>query len=243
MAEHTESQPEKKVLVAVDGSDHADYALDCKYTRGYIKELQRPEDRIVLLYIPDSYDFSLTKLGVFLQHMDINDRGLRHLHIIASQRFQILMLFGHILYSVRKFAPPKIIQKNMLLPDDLWRKAMYEELKADIDKRVKQMEEKYGKKMKEMNVSLSEEKSYNEVEIRDYSGNVTNVKFRSMAGKPEVVIVEAAKDENANLVVTGTRGLGKLRRTFLGSANRLTKHKNATQHNEYSIETQTNRVT
>lgn len=139
MAEHTESQPEKKVLVAVDGSDHADYALDW-----YIKELKRPEDRIVLLYIPDSYDFSLTS------------------------------------------------------------KAMYEELKADIDKRVKQMEEKYGKKMKEM--------------------NVTNVKFRSMAGKPEVVIVEAAKDENANLVVTGTRGLGKLRRTFLGSVSNYVLH-------------------
>lgn len=45
-----------------------------------------------------------------------------------------------------------------------------------------------------------------------------------MAGKPEEKIVEAARDENADVVVMGTRGLGKFRRTFIGSVSDYVLH-------------------
>ena len=44
-------------------------------------------------------------------------------------------------------------------------------------------------------------------------------KFRTGQGKPGEVICKIAEEENAKLIITGTRGLGKIRRTFLGSVS------------------------
>lgn len=33
------------------------------------------------------------------------------------------------------------------------------------------------------------------------------------------MIIQVAKEEKASLIVTGTRGMGKIRRTFLGSVS------------------------
>ncbi|KAK6166943.1 hypothetical protein SNE40_023538 [Patella caerulea] len=44
-------------------------------------------------------------------------------------------------------------------------------------------------------------------------------KFRTASGKPGEVIVDIVKQEKADLVVTGTRGLGKFRRTIMGSVS------------------------
>ena len=46
-----------------------------------------------------------------------------------------------------------------------------------------------------------------------------NGKFKTSYGKPGEMICQVAKEEHANLVVIGTRGLGKVRRTFLGSVS------------------------
>jgi nucleotide-binding universal stress UspA family protein len=42
---------------------------------------------------------------------------------------------------------------------------------------------------------------------------------KQMLGKVGEAIVEAAKEENAHLIIVGTRGMGKVRRTFLGSVS------------------------
>ncbi|KAH3880609.1 hypothetical protein DPMN_004528 [Dreissena polymorpha] len=42
-------------------------------------------------------------------------------------------------------------------------------------------------------------------------------KVKSVGGNPGEVVCRIAKEEGASIIVTGTRGMGKLRRTFLGS--------------------------
>ncbi|KAH9520427.1 hypothetical protein Btru_060765 [Bulinus truncatus] len=50
-------------------------------------------------------------------------------------------------------------------------------------------------------------------------------KLLSLQGdKPGEVIVKAAKDENVTSIVLGTRGLGKIRRTLLGSVSEYVVH-------------------
>ena len=44
-------------------------------------------------------------------------------------------------------------------------------------------------------------------------------RFRTGAGKPGEVILKIAKEEKATMIITGTRGLGKIRRTILGSVS------------------------
>lgn len=48
--------------------------------------------------------------------------------------------------------------------------------------------------------------------------------MKSVGGNPGEVIVRVAKEENASLIVTGTRGMGKIRRTFLGSISDFIIH-------------------
>lgn len=49
-------------------------------------------------------------------------------------------------------------------------------------------------------------------------------KFRTGQGKPGEVICKIAEEEGAQLIITGTRGLGKIRRTFLGSVSDFILH-------------------
>lgn len=44
-------------------------------------------------------------------------------------------------------------------------------------------------------------------------------KFRTAAGKPGEAICKIADEEKCDLIVTGTRGLGTVRRTLLGSVS------------------------
>lgn len=48
--------------------------------------------------------------------------------------------------------------------------------------------------------------------------------MKQMSGKPGEAIVEAAIEENADMVVVGTRGLGKVKRAFLGSVSDYCVH-------------------
>lgn len=57
-----------------------------------------------------------------------------------------------------------------------------------------------------------------------YSLEQIGGKVKSIGGSPGEVICQVAKDENAQLIVTGTRGMGKIRRTFLGSVSDYILH-------------------
>jgi nucleotide-binding universal stress UspA family protein len=50
-------------------------------------------------------------------------------------------------------------------------------------------------------------------------GNEIDCVFRTVYGKPGEVIVDVALNEDASLVVMGTRGMGQIRRTILGSVS------------------------
>lgn len=44
-------------------------------------------------------------------------------------------------------------------------------------------------------------------------------KLRTSSGKPGEVICNIAEEENAAMIITGTRGMGKMKRTILGSVS------------------------
>ncbi len=51
------------------------------------------------------------------------------------------------------------------------------------------------------------------------------MKSRTEGGlKPGQVIVNVANEEKANMIVMGTRGMGKIRRTLLGSVSDYVVH-------------------
>ncbi|XP_046333072.2 universal stress protein in QAH/OAS sulfhydrylase 3'region-like isoform X1 [Haliotis rufescens] len=77
------------------------------------------------------------------------------------------------------------------------------ELIKEEEVKVKHLVEKYSEKMKKIHVGG---------------------KVKQMTGKVGEAIVEAAKGENAAMIVVGTRGMGKIRRTFLGSVSDYCLH-------------------
>ena len=44
-------------------------------------------------------------------------------------------------------------------------------------------------------------------------------KIKQVVGKPRVEILRVAEEEHVEFIVTGTRGMGKVRRTLLGSVS------------------------
>ena len=48
--------------------------------------------------------------------------------------------------------------------------------------------------------------------------------MKQMTGKVGEAVVEASKTEDASLIVVGTRGMGKMRRTFIGSVSDYILH-------------------
>ncbi|XP_052781925.1 universal stress protein in QAH/OAS sulfhydrylase 3'region-like [Mya arenaria] len=87
---------------------------------------------------------------------------------------------------------PEIYDLSMASP------AVVDHLLKDLTKKVTALENKY----KEI------------VQKKKLTG-----KFRTGQGKPGEVVCKIAEEEKCKLVVTGTRGLGKVRRTFLGSVS------------------------
>ncbi|WAR25502.1 YQA3-like protein [Mya arenaria] len=87
---------------------------------------------------------------------------------------------------------PEIYDLTMASP------TVVDQLLKDVTKKVKALEKKYK----------------NIVEKKGLTG-----KFRTGQGKPGEVVCKIAEEEKCKLVVTGTRGLGKVRRTFLGSVS------------------------
>ncbi|CAL1539524.1 unnamed protein product [Lymnaea stagnalis] len=73
----------------------------------------------------------------------------------------------------------------------------------EMSERMKKIEDKFGHLM----------------EINGIQG-----KIRKGKGKPGEAIVKAANEEGATMIVTGTRGLSKLKRAFLGSVSDYVVH-------------------
>ncbi|XP_067683890.1 universal stress protein in QAH/OAS sulfhydrylase 3'region-like [Haliotis asinina] len=126
------------VALAVDESVHADNAF-----QWYCDHVQRDDDFLLLIHVPESYDFTM--------------------------------------------ASPAVV----------------ETLLRELEERVDNLEKKYKERLMSRRISG---------------------KFRTGAGKPGEVIVNIAKEEKAAMIITGTRGLGKFRRTILGSVSDYIVH-------------------
>lgn len=87
-----------------------------------------------------------------------------------------------------------VVQSPMVMADvtvltDLWQ---------EEEKRIKKLLETLGQKMKDHGIGG---------------------KVKSVSGSPGEVLIKVAKEEHASIIVTGTRGMGTIRRTFLGSVS------------------------
>ncbi|XP_041377539.1 universal stress protein YxiE-like [Gigantopelta aegis] len=77
------------------------------------------------------------------------------------------------------------------------------ELIKEEETKVKKLIERYSEKMKHAHLGG---------------------KVKQMTGKVGEAVVEASKTENASMIIVGTRGMGKMRRTFLGSVSDYILH-------------------
>jgi len=86
------------------------------------------------------------------------------------------------------------MSKGMHLPEGEWQK-----MKKREEEEMAEMRQIYDKKMKE--------------------ANLTDASLHVAYGKPGEAIVKAANDFEASMIVMGTRGMGTIRRTILGSVS------------------------
>ncbi|KAL4223528.1 hypothetical protein ACF0H5_016999 [Mactra antiquata] len=77
------------------------------------------------------------------------------------------------------------------------------ELLKDMEERTRDLVEKYSIKMREHNMS----------------GHV-----KQQCGKPGEAIIEASREEGVTMLILGTRGMGLVRRTFVGSVSDYCLH-------------------
>ncbi|KAH3877040.1 uncharacterized protein LOC127870788 [Dreissena polymorpha] len=77
------------------------------------------------------------------------------------------------------------------------------EMLKDTEERTTDLVQKFSNKMKD----------------KQMCGHV-----KQQCGKPEEAIVEGAREEGAILLILGSRGMGKVRRTFLGSVSDYCVH-------------------
>ncbi|XP_052679124.1 universal stress protein in QAH/OAS sulfhydrylase 3'region-like isoform X1 [Crassostrea angulata] len=81
---------------------------------------------------------------------------------------------------------------------------VHRELLEEIKQKVETLEDKYSKKMEDC--------------------GIRHGKFVKKHGDAGEAIIAVAEKEKANLIVTGCRGMGLLRRTFLGSVSDYVMH-------------------
>ncbi|KAL5015112.1 hypothetical protein ScPMuIL_009382 [Solemya velum] len=136
MAESTDTK--RVVAIAVDESEHSEQAF-----RWYMDNIRRPDDFLLLIHCPETYDFTMASPGVV------------------------------------------------------------EQLLKELEERVNKLEQTYRAKLK---------------------GHGVVGKFRTGSGKPGETICSISKEENATMIITGTRGLGKFRRTIMGSVSDYVIH-------------------
>ncbi|BFZ04329.1 hypothetical protein BsWGS_07367 [Bradybaena similaris] len=92
-----------------------------------------------------------------------------------------------------------LVQAPALLTDPV----VVTELIKEEEIKVKQLVDKYSEKMKKLHLGG---------------------KVKQMAGKSGEAIIAAAVEENADLIVMGTRGMSTVRRTFIGSVSDYVLH-------------------
>ncbi|ESO97713.1 hypothetical protein LOTGIDRAFT_149221 [Lottia gigantea] len=77
------------------------------------------------------------------------------------------------------------------------------ELMKEEDHKLKELINRYSEKMKKVHLGG---------------------KVKQMTGKVGEAIIEAADEENATMIVVGSRGMGKIRRTLIGSVSDYVIH-------------------
>ncbi|XP_052679501.1 universal stress protein YxiE-like isoform X1 [Crassostrea angulata] len=84
------------------------------------------------------------------------------------------------------------------------RATVLQEILEEVRVKVRKLEEKYKKKMEEKGLKAG--------------------KFVTRRGDPGEAIVHVAEKESCDLIITGSRGMGMIRRTILGSVSDYVLH-------------------
>ncbi|XP_052066305.1 universal stress protein Slr1101-like [Mytilus californianus] len=132
------SNNKRIIVIGIDNSEFAEKSFDW-----YADNIRKPDDEVILVHCPETYDFTMASPGVVKQLLE------------------------------------------------------------ELEKAVKTIEDKYRAKAKGKNI---------------------DGKFRTGQGKPGELLIHIAKEENATMIITGSRGLGKIRRTILGSVSDYVIH-------------------
>jgi len=107
---------------------------------------------------------------------------------------------GNSLVLVHAAEPPLInASQAVMLSQPVW-----DQLLETEKQKVKALEESYAEKMR----------------AHSLSGKIKAI----FSGKPGEVVVDLAMEEKASMIVMGTRGLGTIRRTLMGSVSDYVVH-------------------
>lgn len=107
---------------------------------------------------------------------------------------------GNQLLLVHSAEPPMMsTSQAVMLSQSVWDQMLESE-----KEKVKGLEEKYADKMRS----------------KGLTGKIKAI----FSSKPGEVIIDVAKEEKASMIVMGTRGLGTLRRTIMGSVSDYVVH-------------------
>ncbi|KAL4226789.1 hypothetical protein ACF0H5_014768 [Mactra antiquata] len=92
---------------------------------------------------------------------------------------------------------PELYDLSMASP------AVVDQLMRELQAKVEALENKYKERIQNINLCG---------------------KFRTGQGKPGEIICRVAQEEDATMIICGTRGLGKIRRTIMGSVSDYVIH-------------------
>jgi len=167
------SQTEKKVLIAMDESEHSKRAFEY-----YLRNIaQKDKDVLILLHIFNPPPPPALSSKGKMSHMGMGMHGAEHTHPFGSDFF---------------LSDPK--SEHWIA----WRKTVED-------------------KVQELKTYLS---------VYEKQCVENQVKCHSIlhSGNPGEAICEISEERDVSLVILGSRGLNKLRRTFLGSVSDYVIH-------------------
>ncbi|XP_060607805.1 uncharacterized protein LOC132759948 [Ruditapes philippinarum] len=139
--------------------------------------------------------------GQYYQARAALTHGVRSTNLTESGRptikpHKLWTLILRFIGEFDKFIEEEVQMQQESLPMVMADVTVITEMMKEEETRIKGFLEKLGQKLKD----------------RKSGGKV-----KSVGGSPGEVICKVANDEHADLIVTGTRGMGTIRRTFLGS--------------------------